>query len=86
MNTFESHSRDENKGENNLSKEDIASVVIQINDERLFADEDVEYFIIKHGGIRTFILKRKYIPVADENGGHSNVEIGEYIRQKLDEY
>ncbi|PIP86964.1 hypothetical protein COW81_02770 [Candidatus Campbellbacteria bacterium CG22_combo_CG10-13_8_21_14_all_36_13] len=86
MNNFESYTSEENKYENGLSEEDVAHIVQKINNERLIADDDVEYFIITNANGRTFIPKHKYIPVANENGGYSNVEIGEYIKQKLDEY
>lgn len=86
MNNFEASGEDRKKDEYSLTRDEISSIVEELNDRRLSADEDSEYFIITKGANRTFVPKRKYLSLRNENGMYMNMEISEYLRQKLDEY
>lgn len=86
MNNFEASGEDRGKNEYLLTRSEIGSIVEKLNDRRLSVDEDPEYFIITKGTNRTFVPKRKYLSLRNENGVYINMEISEYLRQKLDEY
>lgn len=81
-----------NKGTENLmaperlTADEVHKVLELINDERLFANEDVEHFTIHLGGRIVNIPKRSIIHIEDRSGVISKVNIADYIQQVIDEY
>jgi len=79
----------ENKNHNNnhegpskLSEKEVYAILKKIDDPRLSADENIEYFTINFNERKVFVPKREFITVINCEGSLNNIKI-EVRLQKL---
>jgi len=69
-----------------LTDIEVNKVLGKVNDERLFANEDIEHFTIHLGSRIVNIPKRSIIHIEDKSGTIGKVKIADYIREVIDEH